>query len=114
MKNIENVKNEFGGRLQKIQDIAVKNRKDFYDLINQAKIILEGKTIIINDERFNSQPYGTSRKFLKGKSFVYTKDIFLYLDDIGKLYIQPPGCNSTLLLDKCLINGKAGGHNGDI
>ena len=94
---------EIKNKLQKIQDMVVKNRKDFYDLINQAKQILEGKKITINDEHFNGQPYGHSKKSLKGKSFIYTKDIFIHISDEGKLYVQPPDCNDTILLDRCLI-----------
>ena len=92
-------------KLETIQNKAVENRKNFYDLIDQARNILEGKTITINDEKFNGQPYGISKKSLKGKSFIYTKaeNIFTYISDEGKIYIQPFDCNATISLDDCLI-----------
>lgn len=96
--------------LQIIQKQIERNKNEFAKLIIEIRDYFIGKTITINKKSSNGQPYGRSRKPLKGTSFTCTKHTFIYCNDGGRLYIQPPDCNAVIYLDECLITPKGGRH----
>jgi len=86
----------FGERAKHIQ-------KQTRELKKELKDFLHGKTITITDPHYNGQPYGNSKKPLKGHSWIYDKDkigtgnITLNDDEIiicppfGQLYMKIEG-----------------------
>lgn len=82
--------------LKKLEEISDKK-------VEEIKQYLIGKTITINDPNFNGQKYGSSKKSLYGKSFIFTKDHDLIYFN-GMLYTYYKSHGNPLHLDNCIIS----------
>ena len=87
------------GNLGLAQEQVEKCRKEI-------KKYLIGKRIHIMCDRFNGQPYGTSKPKMKHNSWIFTEHDFCHPIEDGDIVVQPPNTNASLSIKKCLVSNE--------